>query len=100
MWIFLVLFLASPVFATCENNCVEFKGSCACDAPAEKAVQTFIPPDEKPRHEQQREWEVGLVHAEMPPSVAAMDARMDAERLEAENWGKNKAGLTNPAAKE
>lgn len=93
MWLIIIMLLAVPAVA-CQEDCEDMgNGVCACDLPANKAVQTFVPSDEKPRREQQREWEVGLVEADMPTSEAANDAKMDADRLEAELKGKKAAGL-------
>ena len=76
MWMLLgVLLIAAPAVA-CDKGCEEHQGVCACEAPMEKPVPAdeVQPSDERPRREQQPEWQTGEVKADMPPSEAATDA--------------------------
>ncbi len=70
-------------------------GVCAADLQPEKMTQAqeVQPSSETPRRGQQREWETGEVKADMPVSTAGQDAKMDAERVEADGAGKKAAGL-------
>lgn len=84
---------AVPFLLACPKGTSEYEGNCAADIPAEQAVQTFVPSNEKPRRSQQPEWQTGAVTAAMPPSEASKDAKLDAERTSADNEGKKAAGL-------
>lgn len=92
---FVLACLALPILLACDKNCEEHEGVCACDAPPKDLVPVteVKPSDEKPRREQIREWESGEVHAEIPPSQAVNDIKMDAEKARAESQGKHTAGL-------
>lgn len=92
MWILIMLLLAAPVIA-CNKGCTEYEGNCACDQAPEKAVQTFVPSEDKPSHHPQAAWERGEVKADTPPSLAASDAKLDQERAKADAEGKKDAGL-------
>ena len=90
----LVLLLSlSSVAVACGTGCTEWEGNCACDAPSTKVVEVNLASDEKPRKEPQHEWETGDVKADMPQSLIASDAKLDAERMSADEAGKRAAGL-------
>ncbi len=95
---FVVAVLALPFLLVwdsfgCPAGTTEYQGVCAADLQPEKAVQTFVPSDEKPSRHPQPAWQRGDVIADTPPSQAANDAKMDAERVKADGAGKKAAGL-------
>lgn len=79
--------------AQCGKGCTEWEGVCACDQAAFKAEPVNAASDEAPRKGQIREWESGEIKADMPVSLVAADAKLDAEKAEADAEGKRNAGL-------
>lgn len=97
MWILLAIsLLTSHAYASCDKGCQDMGGVCACDAPSEQAASVTDPAvvsDEKPRREQQPEWETGEVHADLSPSQRAIDELFDKQKREADAQGKKAAGI-------
>lgn len=91
--VMMVLLTSSYGMAACGQGCTEWEGVCACDQQAFKAEPVNAASDEKPRKEQIREWESGEIKADMPPNLIAQDAKMDAEKANADAEGKLAAGI-------
>lgn len=86
------LLLAMPAVA-CDKGCEDHDGVCACSAVPEQAAPTVQPSDEKPPHNPQPESEMGNMIIDMPPSLAAQDAKLDQEKAKADAEGKRKAQI-------
>lgn len=77
MWTLLILIVLAIPSVACDKGCTEYEGTCACDAPAEKAstVPEIAPSKEQPSHHPEAAWERGEVHAEMPLPETAESER-------------------------
>lgn len=93
MWMLLAVALVASEAAACDKGCVDYEGTCACDAPAEKAPSIQAVSDEKPPEEKMPSYQRDGVHADMPPSTAAQDALSDEQKSQASSEGKKAAGL-------
>lgn len=91
--VIVALLSSVAVAAPCPSNCTEWEGNCACDVAPFKAESVNVASDEKPRKEQQRQWETGEIKADMPVSLIHADAKLDADKVQADSEGKKAAGL-------
>lgn len=95
MWILVIIALFASNAGACGEDCEEHQGVCACTQEPERPIpaQEIQPSKEKPRKEQQAEWQTGNVKADMPHSMSAEDERLDKEKATADFEGKRAAGL-------
>jgi len=81
------------VSAECLKGYTQHEGFCAADFDPIKSPDVNYASDEKPRKEQQPLWQTGEIKADMPQSLIASDAKLDAEKMQADTEGKKNAGL-------
>ena len=68
MIVFALAWIALPFLLACDKGCTEYEGNCACDAIPEKAVQTYVPSDEKPPRSGRPSYEAQGIHPDLSPS--------------------------------
>lgn len=98
MKIMLAVILASQLSyaIVCPTGCEQHGDVCACDSPSikGKSPDENFASDEKPRREQQPEWQTGEVIADMPQSLIAKDTALDNQIAEATRQGRLAAGIS------
>lgn len=97
---FVLAWLALPFLlmfsdGACPPGSIEIEGVCAADLKPEQPTQAdgVQPSDEKPPLDKMPSYEREGIHAETPPSMAAQDVKMDAEKAQANAQGKKAAGI-------
>jgi len=90
MWMILAALAVS-----CPDGCAPYEGNCACEATTEKTTpaEGVQPSDEKPPRSGMPAWQDPDIKADMRPSEAANDEKLDRERTNADFEGKKAAGL-------
>ena len=83
--------ISSPVFS-CGAGCYEYEGNCACDVPAQSGP-SVAGSDEEPRRQHAPAYTSGEVIADMPLSLIYQDAKLDQDRVDADQEGKLAAGI-------
>lgn len=83
----------------CAKNCVEWQGTCACDAPSMAGTLDSVKPsDEKPRRGQVPEWQTGevIISETIPATEDASKFAFEQEALKAQIEFEREAKKPNP----
>lgn len=87
------MLLVAQSAAACNKGCEEHQGVCACDQKPDAAPDVQAASEEQPPKDKMPSYQREGIHADMPASTAGADARMDADRLAADQAGKKAAGV-------